>query len=693
MDTPRRKEDNKSLYRLIDQRETPYRAAQDYRGRNRLTRMDNRKTGGASTSQTGTSCKVKEEKGDDSTTQHDHGFSIQINRTDKRKHEINCKRPQTVLEAIKSRDIYKTLGWSDRNILIQYGRSDKEFLVATHFPCSCIEEGEVLIISKTSDQVEQEREVRPLLSKDDYVVFYIDTTGGKNTRTKTLFISNAVKKFKFLCVYGEKGITVEEALNRDGRFDNIAGFNLTNNDDSDMVIQSNDSIDNLQGRKFKIELSKEKGAKGSKNQGASDKTQRRSDSGAERHVVHQRGGTDRTPGPSNRPEQTPVSAAERHVVHQRGVRVIQECGSDVDREEIYQMLRQQYPDLKQLMESRFPGDSYERELKLRKENFGKIQNTFSKFHIVKKLIERGESVCKVVVENKCSGTGFVLFDNFIITNAHLFKNYVEDNTLKQGVNVYVIFNYDVPLPHIQYYYFKVEQSRIFYMEDELDYAVLLVQPDLTAQTEQGKHSPLPAGLLESIGEMPADGAACLIGHPGGDVKQIDLTSIIETEKREQAIRDHLKAEPSIVKYINETWGKGLEMIIKGGTKADKGMTYDTFMLHGASGSPLFDADGSVCGLHTSGFVYENSKHSVIEFAYSMEKIMKHFVNMLIHQKNTGLLERVKKAAGENTVLKKIFESVGEQLLMSIKGEQEVQGLQIDKVDEEEPMDSTPLADC
>ncbi|XP_065806953.1 serine protease FAM111A-like, partial [Labrus bergylta] len=399
--------------------------------------------------------------------------------------------------------------------------------IATHFPCFCIKEGEVLIISKTPDQVEEEREVRPLLSKDDYVVFYIDTTGGKNTRTKTLFISNAVKKFKFLCVYGEKRITVEEALNRDGRFDNIAGFSLTENDDPEKVFQSNDSIDDLQGRKFKIELPKEKGAKGKKNQGASDKTQCRSDSAAERDVSQQRGGTDRTPGPSNRPEQTPVSGAERHVVHQRGFRVIQESGSDVDHEEIYQMLRQQYPDLKRLMKLRFPGDSYKREQqKVSKENFGKIQNTFSKFHIVKKLIERGESVCKVV-ENKCSGTGFVLFENFIITNAHLFKNCVEQNTLKQGVNVYVIFNYDTRTD-TQNNTFKVEQSCIFYIEDELDYAVLQVQSDLTAQTEQGKHSTLPAGLLESIGEMPVDGAACLIGHPGGDVKQIDLTSIIET---------------------------------------------------------------------------------------------------------------------------------------------------------------------
>uniref|UniRef100_A0A3Q3GBB6 Serine protease n=1 Tax=Labrus bergylta TaxID=56723 RepID=A0A3Q3GBB6_9LABR len=391
------------------------------------------------------------------------------------------------------------------------------FLIATHFPCSCIKEGEVLIISKTPDQVEEEREVRPLLSKDNYVVFYIDTTGGKNTRTKTLFISNAVKKFKFLCVYGENRISVEEALNRDGHFDNIAGFSLTENDDPEKVLTA--LMTYREENKFKIE----------------------------------------TPGPSNRPEQTPVSGAERHV-------------------EIYQMLRQQYPDLKRLMKLRFPGDSYKREQqKVSKENFGKIQNTFSKFHIVKKLIERGESVCKVV-ENKCSGTGFVLFENFNITNAHLFKNCVEQNTLKQGVNVYVIFNYDTRTD-TQNNTFKVEQSCIFYIEDELDYAVLQVQSDLTAQTEQGKHSTLPAGLLESIGEMPVDGAACLIGHPGGDVKQIDLTSIIETEKREQAI--------------------SLEMIMKSGTKADKVMTYNTFMYHGASGSPLFDADGSVWMTHLS----------------------------------------------------------------------------------------------
>ena len=47
--------------------------------------------------------------------------------------------------------------------------------------------------------------------KDDKKLFEHD-------KTKKLFEHDAVKKFTNVCVYGEKGTTVEEALKRDGRF-------------------------------------------------------------------------------------------------------------------------------------------------------------------------------------------------------------------------------------------------------------------------------------------------------------------------------------------------------------------------------------------------------------------------------------------------------------------------------------------
>uniref|UniRef100_A0A8D0CUM5 Serine protease n=1 Tax=Sander lucioperca TaxID=283035 RepID=A0A8D0CUM5_SANLU len=352
------------------------------------------------------------------------------------------------------------------NIVIQLGKA-RDSIVATHFPCTCIRSCQSLIISGEPEKVEvaQDQFYKPIQSRDKYSVFYIDTVGGKYTKQKKLFRNNAVKEFKYLCVYGEKGMTVKECLKRDGRFiDDLDNFTLSDNADPDSITECTQKVDNLHEKQFKICL----------------------------------------------PRNNKRASSER-----------QQENSE-------------------LMESRFPDHSYQEALNLRKENFGKIQQSFSEVHRVRKLLKLGESVCKVVVKNVCQGTGFVLFDNFILTNAHLFKGCIEGQKLKEGIDV-------------------------------------------------------PPGLLKIFGLMPRDGEACIIGHP--------------------AVRDHLHPyKDSIVTLLS----------------INKEGTYNTFMYHGSSGSPVFDAHGRVFGLHTAGYAYgfPNQRESVIEFAQPLLTIFKHFVSML-----------------------------------------------------------------
>ncbi|KAL4007973.1 hypothetical protein ACER0C_001825 [Sarotherodon galilaeus] len=218
--------------------------------------------------------------------------------------------------------------------------------------------------------------------------------------------------FKNLCVYGEKGITVAEALKRDGRFiDDLGYFELSNNQD---------------------------------------------------------------------PKRLTVCTQKE------GIRVktaVKETSSDVDTNKIYELLREQFPDLKRWMESRFPGDLYREALNLRKENFGKIQQSFSEVHRVRKLLELGKSVCKVVVKDVSMGTGFVLFDTFILTSAHLFKGYVEGKKLQQDVEVFAIFDYEKSEPETNLYYFRAENTFIDF-DAELDYAVLELNPEGSKPNQQ-----------------------------------------------------------------------------------------------------------------------------------------------------------------------------------------------------------------
>ncbi|XP_078132288.1 LOW QUALITY PROTEIN: serine protease FAM111A-like [Sander vitreus] len=604
--------------------------------------------GRATGSQTRSQARVKEENGVDIMGEHLHRIMVKFSTTDTKKYAIDCDHPRTVLEVIKSTENFgkKVQNFSDENIVILLGKA-RDSIVASHFPCTCIRSGETLIISGEPEKVEvaQDQFYKQIQSRDKYSVFYIDKIGGLHTKQKKLFRNNAVKKFKYLCVYGEKGMTVKDALKRDGRFiDDLGDFILTDNADPDSITECTQKVDNLDKKQFKICLPRNKRAsyeRQQKNSGASNNSLQKCDTMPFVDIIQQR--------------QISVRAA------------VDKSGSSVDIKEIYEKLRQQTPALRELMESRFPDDSYQKALNLRKENFGKIQQSFSEVHRVRKLLKLGESVCKVIVENVCEGTGFVLFDNFILTNAHLFSGCVEGQKLKEGLKVFAFFNYENPEPHMNYYYFELAQGDICYTEDELDYAILELNPESqkSNHSTQTKKMNVPPGLLKMFGTMPRDGEACLIGHPAGGLKKMDPTFIIEKEKREQAVHDHLNPyKDSIVTLLSISHiikEQGIENIMMGGKKADKVGTYNTFMYHGSSGSPVFDAHGRVFGLHTAGYAYGFPKpdKSVIEFAQPLLTIFEHFVSTLKVSGKDELLERVNKEVKGNSDLEKVFKSVVE----------------------------------
>lgn len=576
-----------------------------------------------------------------------HRFMVKFKSTTRKTYTIDCDHPRSVLDAIKSHKMYKEkIQGSDENIIIQLGREDKEAVIATHFPCSCIEQDECLIISQKPEQVEyiKQQHYEPVLPTNSYSVFYIDREGGLHTKTKELFRSRFVKQYKYLCVYGEKAMTVEEAVTNDGRFvDDLGDFTLSDNDNPDMLTDCKQRVDNLHQKKFKmcLPLNKTESAeKGAEAPGTSSGTV------AVREVAQQRG----------------ISVRAALEAEQRRK---EDEGSEDNTEEVYEILCQQFPQLKERMQSRFSGDSFQAALKLRKEDFGKIQQSFSEVHRVRKLLNLGRSVCKVVVDNECVGTGFVLFDNFILTNAHLFKTCVEGEKLPERINVFALFDYDEPEPHTQFYSFSCKKTFVdFNYNFDLDYAVLELNPDGQKQNLKSKRRKMtvPPGLLEKFSPMPQNGEACIIGHPKGEVKKMDPVCIVEKERREEAVAEHLKPYQDTVFTIQSIrqliHDKSIEDIMMGGRKAEDTVTYNTFMYHGSSGSPVFDAHCDVFGLHTAGFTYGFPKHveSVIEYAHPLLDIFKNIVSKLRSKGDNELLERVEEKAKGNEYLTKVFES-------------------------------------
>ncbi|XP_039903042.1 serine protease FAM111A-like [Simochromis diagramma] len=146
------------------------------------------------------------------------------------------------------------------------------------------------------------------------------------------------------------------------------------------------------------------------------------------------------------------------------------------------------------------------------------------------------------------GTGFVLFDNFVLTNAHLFDYWVKSNSpnWREFVNVTVVFNFEDQESDRNNL-----STKVFVGNDKLDYVILKLE------TEK-----VPPGLLKRFGPVPSDGEACVIGHPGGCEEFCSLCEI----------NQQIKNDPFQNIYV----------------------TYNTLMYHGSSGSPVFDAEKTPC---------------------------------------------------------------------------------------------------
>ncbi|XP_033970242.1 protein FAM111A-like [Trematomus bernacchii] len=595
----------------------------------------------AAGSETGTgTIRIKKEKDADPTAGHSHRFRVKFSSSDPKEYVIDCVQPGTVLQAIQTCDKHEER-FSDENLVIQLSKKDRKYAIATHFPCTCIWEDVCLILSHEKEKIEetQGQNEEPIQSKDMYSVFSIDTEGGENTRTKPFIRSKAFSTFKYLCVYGEKGMTVEDALKRDGRFiDDLGNFTLSDNKDPMKSTGCTQPVDNLHGKKFKLCLERMRNEK------------------AVREELKQRIDVIQKTMENN--TFSVKDLVDRVRAENRSEGKSGQSGSSVNVTEIYGLLQKQCADLKKLMRRRFPGDSYQTALNLRRRDFRKIQQSFSDVHRVRELMKLGESVCKVIVEGYCTGTGFVLFDNFILTNAHLLKQCVEKGIkkLKDDIKVEVIFNFEEKLKY--HHYFQLAHRNILYCHDDLDYAILQLksvsQKDNPETTKVTKEK-VPPGLLERFGPMPKSGGACLIGHPDG-VKQLDPTSVIERENREKAVEEPYKDKAFILHIINKIKKQGIESILVGGNRAEKETTYNTsFMYHGSAGSPVFDAECRVFGLYTSGFVYGHPKpESVIECAQPLLTIFAHFVSKLRKPGNEELLKRVKEVAEGNSYLENIL---------------------------------------
>ncbi|XDV21462.1 hypothetical protein PO909_026556 [Leuciscus waleckii] len=233
--------------------------------------------------------------------------------------------------------------------------------------------------------------------------------------------------------------------------------------------------------------------------------------------------------------------------------------------------------------------------------YDKSIKSFLEVKKVKQLMRLSEQVCQIRVEGSARGTGFQLFDRFILTNAHVIGEF-DPFSKKLSKTFTAVFGYEdleanetkcVPIKEqvAAYYYGKDNMGRY------LDFALL----ELKA-TDEIANGP---GLLSQY----------ILGE---GVKKMDPCFIIERENLQEAADKHASENRDFIHVITQ------QSLEEKWENHDNQIHYDSCFFHGSSGSPVFDEHCYLIGVHTGGYVYKGEKgktRSIIEFAYSMQPIL------------------------------------------------------------------------
>lgn len=179
-------------------------------------------------------------------------------------------------------------------------------------------------------------------------------------------------------------------------------------------------------------------------------------------------------------------------------------------------------------------------------------------------IKRGKSVARVTLfsiggQELGYGTGFMITNNLFMTNNHVF----ESSNL--AANALVEFNYEIdenrtPKSSV---IFRTDTNKFFYTSVELDFSIVAVEEN----SIDGASKVFDFGFLPMIGKtgkIAVGGAVSIIQHPRGNRKSVALRNNRVT-------------------------------IIEGNF-----IQYETDTEPGSSGSPVFNDDWELVGIHHSG---------------------------------------------------------------------------------------------
>jgi V8-like Glu-specific endopeptidase len=190
-------------------------------------------------------------------------------------------------------------------------------------------------------------------------------------------------------------------------------------------------------------------------------------------------------------------------------------------------------------------------------------------------LARARGVCRVNILDGNGlpggyGTGFMVSPELMITNHHVLPTVAVARMSMAEFD----FEYDDHFRLRQYQIFEFNPDRFFYAEEELDFALVAVQPASLSGVSLAEYGFIR--LIEESGKALVLEKVSLIQHPSGMQKQL-------------SIRANAVENPEAGPYIH----------------------YEADTLPGSSGSPVFNDDWQVVALHHSGVPKRNSRDQIL----------------------------------------------------------------------------------
>uniref|UniRef100_A0A3Q3H3P7 Serine protease n=1 Tax=Labrus bergylta TaxID=56723 RepID=A0A3Q3H3P7_9LABR len=539
--------------------------------------------------------------------------------SDKNPTNLTCGKTGTIEDSLKKSAQFRVLAKKNTNrelVIVRDGRA-----ISSHFPCSFIKNER---LTKSSFCYSPRTG-----SPDKLVVFHVVTKGGEKVAR---IMKNKELKIKFeeITVYGLKGEKVKEALKRDGRL--LKKAFQTNcaliDKNTEVRTEMHNLVDDLDGKTVKIKMISKCTQPESQPESLEDADVLQSESqksDSEIQVENQ------DPQQQSTTNQSVTDNISKGNSKQNGIRQTEKIPN---LENLKSHLSFQ---VKQRVKGMKTGLSKRSNIQnLFRVEYGKSAETCREVKTMKKLMALSDSVCAVRINGKPSGSGFLLFDKFVLTNGHVIKNIYNESTKQLSESMTVHFSFEsldqwdsgAKVEEVTAWEYYCDNSG--HMND---WALLRISSD----------QKLPRCLLKHFGFLPSGGGICIIGHPNDGVKKIDPCWIIPTDNRKQVVQNHCNRNLDGVlpdskqyfkdqEYINFITNNFFESVSQSVNGLKQVLTYKSCFYFGSSGSPVFDEHCNVVAMHSAGYEYRNGRgerSSVIEFGYPLSLILEHIIIQMV----------------------------------------------------------------